>query len=188
MFDEIAKNYDLGEFVSQDGVVMREVCVDAFLGAGEAEKLDKNAKNLDENLNKNGLQCKKKAVDFYVKPIKRECDFYTQEELFFMLKNGLIDTQTLLKSVCASKFKNIRPLIAFPFDKEKIIAYDDETIVKFQCFSVFGDEIYMKIEDRYEKLKNGAVKKLKMRTGSHKIGCLDEMSNFSESSYEVVRF
>ena len=188
MFDEIAKNYDLGEFVSQDGVVMREVCVDAFLGAGEAEKLDKNAKNLDENLNKNELQCKKKAVDFYVKPIKRECDFYTQEELFFMLKNGLIDTQTLLKSVCASKFKNIRPLIAFPFDKEKIIAYDDETIVKFQCFSVFGDEIYMKIEDRYEKLKNGAVKKLKMRTGSHKIGCLDEMSNFSESSYEVVRF
>ena len=145
-------------------------------------------KNLDENLNKNELQCKKKAVDFYVKPIKRECDFYTQEELFFMLKNGLIDTQTLLKSVCASKFKNTRPLIAFPFDKEKIIAYDDETIVKFQCFSVFGDEIYMKIEDRYEKLKNGAVKKLKMRTGSHKIGCLDEMSNFSESSYEVVRF
>jgi len=167
-FEILAKRGEISPIKKPENLQTKRICTDAFM--------TKDCKNFDE--------------DFFVSEIKRDCDFYTNEEIFFLLNNQIIALDDLNNSECAQKFVSLKPLIASPAENAEFIAPDNNSSrVKVQCYAIFGEEIWVKIDDgEYQKIKNAQDFQLNLPLGRHKIGCLDENANFSQTEFSVRKF
>lgn len=166
-FDELAKMGKVKEIAKPKNLEKSEVCTDIIWEPN----------------------CQNKAFDYTATALKRTCDFYKNEEIFFMLKNNLLDKNALKSSICADSFANFAPLITTPANKSKIIAINGENaLVKLSCVAMNDDEVYLKINDKYKTIKNSEEIYHTFGLGAHKIGCLDKNANYSENEFEVVKF
>lgn len=145
-------------------IIKEKICIDPFLGGS----------------------CKKSVLDFNIidHKLKRDCDFYKNEELFYMLKNGLILEDELKNSRC--DFTNIAPI--FNSLDNKTYFVDDELNLKISCLAIFGKDVYISIDDKpYFKKRNNEEFYFKFKSGIHKLECLDTYSNLTTAKFEVKK-
>lgn len=164
-------------------------------------KLLSFSKNLEFLSEPNGIDYKKTCVDEFgfnecksyendeqilgIKPLNA-CESLRSEELDFLLKNAIITQDDVIKSPC--DFKNKKPLIATPTQNSEILADDKDAKIMIKCYSFFGKNIYLKINDEaYFKATSGEQILKTLPLGKHLISCLDESSNFSQINFTIRR-
>nr|WP_314868519.1 transglycosylase domain-containing protein [uncultured Campylobacter sp.] len=127
MFAFLDKSGMLGEaeFARPAGVSFRRVCTDAY-----REK-----------------ECAQSAEDLTIDGIEpnEECEIYGTNELFYLLKHGLVDPQKVRAGRCAAKFAAVKPVLNDINAKTYETGEDGTLRLKIQCTAVFGERVYIRL-------------------------------------------
>ncbi|AKT92627.1 transglycosylase domain-containing protein [Campylobacter gracilis] len=127
MFAFLDKSGMLGEveFARPAGVSLRRVCTDAY-----REK-----------------ECAQSADDLTIDGVEpnEECEIYGTSELFYLLKQGLIDLQKVRAGRCAAKFVAVKPVLNDINAKTYETGADGTLRLKVQCTAVFGERVYIRL-------------------------------------------
>ena len=127
MFAFLDKSGMLGEveFARPAGVSLRRVCTDAY-----REK-----------------ECAQSADDLTIDGVEpnEECEIYGTSELFYLLKQGLIDPQKVRAGRCAAKFAAVKPVLNDINAKTYETGEDGTLRLKVQCTAVFGERVYIRL-------------------------------------------
>ena len=169
IFKILAQKQNLSFFEKPNNIKEKLVCLDAF--------------NFNEckNLQKDSVIDGKNIVD--------RCDILRAEELNFMLKNKLINQEDIKQSPCLKRLKSTKPLIAKPFEGQVIISNEKQSKIMIKCYPYVGDEFFYKIDNNeFQKAKVDDDVVLWLKSGEHKISCLDENSNLSEIKITIKEF
>lgn len=164
MFDYLDKRFGFVDFITPTGITKQKICTDVY---------------------NNGI-CKDEQDDFLIEKVnlKSKCDLFDSSELYFMIKSKYLSRNDLENGVCANKFKQIRPILN-DIDG-KVFQNNNNFKLEITCTAVFGDEIYISIdEQKYTKKPNAKAFFERFVSGEHTIKCLDEYSNLSEAKFEL---
>ncbi len=133
MFAFLDKSAMLGEteFVRPHGVSLQSVCADAYR---------------EES-------CAQSANDLTIEGVElnEECEIYGTNELFYLLKHGLIDPQKARTGRCATKFAAVKPTLNDINAKTYETGSGGTLRLKVQCTAVFGRNVYLKISGGNEE-------------------------------------
>lgn len=133
MFAFLDKSAMLGEteFARPHGVSLQSVCADAYREEG----------------------CAQSANDLTIEGVElnEECEIYGTNELFYLLKHGLIDPQKARTGRCATKFAAVKPTLNDINAKTYETGSGGTLRLKVQCTAVFGRNIYLKISGGNEE-------------------------------------
>lgn len=133
MFAFLDKSAMLGEteFARPHGVSLQSVCADAYR---------------EES-------CAQSANDLTIEGVKlnEECEIYGTNELFYLLKHGLIDPQKARTGRCATKFAAVKPTLNDINAKTYETGSGGTLRLKVQCTAVFGRNVYLKISGGNEE-------------------------------------
>ena len=133
MFAFLDKSAMLGEteFAPPHGVSLQNVCADAYREEG----------------------CTQSANDLTIEGVKlnEECEIYGTNELFYLLKHGLIDPQKARTGRCATKFAAVKPTLNDINAKTYETGSGGTLRLKVQCTAVFGRNVYLKISGGNEE-------------------------------------
>lgn len=167
MFEYLDKEIKFDKFNKPNGIVESEICTDAF-NFNECKSLE-----FDEKIS---------GVD-----IVNRCEILRSEDIIFGIKSGYIDKNDILKSPCFEKTKNLKPLIATPFENEIILVDKGTKSAKImvKCMAFFGEFVYVKTDKEYQKYENSKGNFIDFGIGKQKINCLDENGNFSTIDFEI---
>ena len=106
-----------------------------------------------------------------------------------MLKNKLINQEDIKQSPCLKRLKSTKPLIAKPFEGQVIISNEKQSKIMIKCYPYVGDKFFYKIDNNeFQKAKVDDDVVLWLKSGEHKISCLDENSNLSEIKITIKEF
>lgn len=133
MFAFLDKSAMLGEteFARPHGVSLQSVCADAYREEG----------------------CTQSANDLTIEGVElnEECEIYGTNELFYLLKHGLIDPQKARTGRCATKFAAVKPTLNDINAKTYETGSGGTLRLKVQCTAVFGRNVYLKISGGNEE-------------------------------------
>ncbi len=133
MFAFLDKSAMLGEteFARPHGVSLQSVCADAYREEG----------------------CAQSANDLTIEGVElnEECEIYGTNELFYLLKHGLIDPQKARTGRCATKFAAVKPTLNDINAKTYETGSGGTLRLKVQCTAVFGRNVYLKISGGNEE-------------------------------------
>ena len=133
MFAFLDKSAMLGEteFACPHGVSLQSVCADAYR---------------EES-------CAQSANDLTIEGVElnEECEIYGTNELFYLLKHGLIDPQKARTGRCATKFAAVKPTLNDINAKTYETGSGGTLRLKVQCTAVFGRNVYLKISGGNEE-------------------------------------
>ena len=133
MFSFLDKSGMLGEaeFARPHGVSLQSVCADAYREEG----------------------CAQSANDLTIEGVElnEECEIYGTNELFYLLKHGLIDPQKARTGRCATKFAAVKPVLNDINAKTYETGSGGTLRLKVQCTAVFGRNVYLKISGGNEE-------------------------------------
>lgn len=133
MFAFLDKSAMLGEteFARPHGVSLQNVCADAYREEG----------------------CAQSANDLTIEGVElnEECEIYGTNELFYLLKHGLIDPQKARTGRCAAKFAAVKPTLNDINAKTYETGSGGTLRLKVQCTAVFGRNVYLKISGGNEE-------------------------------------
>ena len=133
MFSFLDKSAMLGEteFARPHGVSLQSVCADAYR---------------EES-------CAQSANDLTIEGVElnEECEIYGTNELFYLLKHGLIDPQKARTGRCATKFAAVKPTLNDINAKTYETGSGGTLRLKVQCTAVFGRNVYLKISGGNEE-------------------------------------
>jgi len=133
MFAFLDKSAMLGEteFARPHGVSLQSVCADAYR---------------EES-------CAQSANDLTIEGVElnEECEIYGTNELFYLLKHGLIDPQKARTGRCATKFAAVKPVLNDINAKTYETGSGGTLRLKVQCTAVFGRNVYLKISGGNEE-------------------------------------
>ena len=133
MFAFLDKSAMLGEteFARPHGVSLQSVCADAYR---------------EES-------CAQSANDLTIEGVElnEECEIYGTNELFYLLKHGLIDPQKARTGRCATKFAAVKPTLNDINAKTYETGSGGTLRLKVQCTAVFGRNVYLKISGGNEE-------------------------------------
>lgn len=133
MFAFLDKSAMLGEteFARPHGVSLQSVCADAYR---------------EES-------CAQSANDLTIEGVElnEECEIYGTNELFYLLKHGLIDPQKARTGRCATKFAAVKPALNDINAKTYETGSGGTLRLKVQCTAVFGRNVYLKISGGNEE-------------------------------------
>lgn len=133
MFAFLDKSAMLGEteFARPHGVSLQSVCADAYREEG----------------------CAQSANDLTIEGVElnEECEIYGTNELFYLLKHGLIDPQKARTGRCATKFAAVKPTLNDINAKTYETGLGGTLRLKVQCTAVFGRNVYLKISGGNEE-------------------------------------
>lgn len=164
MFDYLDKKFGFANFIMPQKIKSQKICTDVY----------NNGKCIDEQ------------EDFLIDGVelKSKCDLFDSVELFFMIKSKYLSRNDLENGICANKFKQTKPILNDIDDK--IFYTSDKLKLEISCTAVFGDEIYISIDqNKYTKKSNAKPFFVEFESGFHEIKCLDEYSNLTTAKFEV---
>ena len=134
--------------------------------------------------------CKDERNDLVIDLVDRNtsCEIYKNEELFFLIKNKILDTKELENGKCGAKFKSLAPILNDLDGKKFGVLQNQKINLKISCTAIFGDEIFIAIdEEKYTKMPNQKPFFKEFSAGKHSIKCLDNYSNLSVANFEIVK-
>ena len=165
VFDYLDKTYGDTKFEMPNGIEKQKVCIDPYV--------DKNCTEFKDDFVINGVD------------LNKSCEIYKNEELFYLIKNNFLNIDELENGRCASKFKNIKPILN-NIDGKIYEVFDKELHLQIFCMAVFGDEVYIKIDNNeYEKIQNKSKFYKDFKAGKHTIRCTDIYSNSVVANFEI---
>lgn len=166
MFKLLSFSKKMEFFTQPNGISYQKTCVDEF-----AFNECKSYENDEQILG--------------VSPIN-SCESLRGEELDFMLKNAIITQDDVAKSPC--DFKTKKPLIVSPAQNSQIQTDTNQSKIMIKCYSFFGKNIHVKINDEpyFNATSGDEILKI-LPLGEHLVSCLDEGSNFSQVDFKIRR-
>ncbi|WP_170000133.1 penicillin-binding protein 1C [Campylobacter sp. RM9328] len=168
MFKLLSQKEKLNFMQKPDGIVLAPTCLDSFEF--------KECKNMQQDEQILGVWPQNK------------CQNLRSEELDFMYKNGFLNKNDIAQSPCAKFLRDKAPIFASLYDGQIFINDNNQTKVMIKCYAYLGDEIYITLGNgEFIKRQSASENIVSLATGQHRIGCLDENSNYKEIKIEIRR-